>query len=568
MAAGIERKPKLGSQLKTVLTDFSESTSAHGPPKIVGHKFVLAKLFWVLLFLTGIGVFGYFGYKLIVSYLSYDSTTDVQIKFSALNFPAVSFCNLNQFRNDKLPKDFQEIVKDFTLQERYDLYGGQSNFESYFATNPTMTPLDIPFWETSTAMGVSTTQPPSSSRRRRSVEKVPDREQAIFDDLKQIYDSPNETASANMKWFSNVGQTTSDKKILLNMSYFLTSEISDDALKSYGHTVEEMLQECTFQGQTCGPQDFYQFYDRRYGNCYTFNSGLSGTYSKTNSPGAAFGLSMTLFINQPNYIPVLSPQAGVKLLIHKQGEVPQISEKGFNLAPGLKTSIALRYLVMERLEGENYSNCTKRNERPLDDSLHDYYPGNYSQQGCYKTCVQMLTIEKCGCANPLYRVPARIRTCPIENYNCVEEVESSIDYENNCSCPLPCWESQYLYTTTSSQWPSNNYEPYWKQSMQSRGKALSKILNDKTRQSIKEEFVNVEVYFDNLNYYLYKERASMTLEDLVGNIGGHLGLWIGMSVISFVEVFELIASLFAVCTKNFCFRKEINANVPNFQLQE
>jgi len=49
---------------------------------------------------------------------------------------------------------------------------------------------------------------------------------------KQIYDSPNETASANMKWFSNVGQTTSDKKILLNMSYFLTSEISDDALKS------------------------------------------------------------------------------------------------------------------------------------------------------------------------------------------------------------------------------------------------------------------------------------------------------------------------------------------------
>jgi len=30
-------------------------------------------------------------------------------------------------------------------------------------------------------------------------------------------------------------------------------------------------------------------------------------------------------------------------------------------------------------------------------------------------------------------------------------------------------------------------------------------------QSIKEEFVNVEVYFDNLNYYLYKERASMTV---------------------------------------------------------
>jgi len=39
------------------------------------------------------------------------------------------------------------------------------------------------------------------------------------------------------------------------------------------------------------------------------------------------------------------------------------------------------------------------------------------------------------------------------------------------------------------------------------------------------------------------------LEDLIGSIGGHLGLWIGMSIISFMEVFELIVILFAACGK-------------------
>jgi len=42
---------------------------------------------------------------------------------------------------------------------------------------------------------------------------------------------------------------------------------------------------------------------------------------------------------------------------------------------------------------------------------------------------------------------------------------------------------------------------------------------------------------------------------LVGSIGGHLGLWIGMSVISFLEIFELIAGLFSVCGK-FVYKKK------------
>lgn len=39
----------------------------------------------------------------------------------------------------------------------------------------------------------------------------------------------------------------------------------------------------------------------------------------------------------------------------------------------------------------------------------------------------------------------------------------------------------------------------------------------------------------------------LQFEDLVGAIGGHLGLWIGMSLVSFFEVFEMIISMFKYC---------------------
>lgn len=54
--------------------------TCHWLLQIVGHKYIIAKLVWVLLFLTGICVFGYFSYKLIIQYRQYETATDVQVQ--------------------------------------------------------------------------------------------------------------------------------------------------------------------------------------------------------------------------------------------------------------------------------------------------------------------------------------------------------------------------------------------------------------------------------------------------------------------------------------------------------
>ena len=54
-----------------------------------------------------------------------------------------------------------------------------------------------------------------------------------------------------------------------------------------------------------------------------------------------------MFINQDQYIPVLSPQAGVRVLLHPQGQVPIMDEDGFNVSPGMKTAVAVKYVCIE-----------------------------------------------------------------------------------------------------------------------------------------------------------------------------------------------------------------------------
>ena len=54
------------------------------------------------------------------------------------------------------------------------------------------------------------------------------------------------------------------------------------------------------------------------------------------------GLTLELNIEQENYIGVLAPEAGIRMDISTQGEMPFPLERGVSLAPGYATMIGLR----------------------------------------------------------------------------------------------------------------------------------------------------------------------------------------------------------------------------------
>ena len=72
--------------------------------------------------------------------------------------------------------------------------------------------------------------------------------------------------------------------------------------------------------------------------------------------------------------------------------------------------------------------------------------------------------------------------------------------------------------------------------------------------------LQLTVYYNSLSYVEIEEEPKMSAEDLLGLLGGHLHLFLGMSLLSFVELFEFaILFLFASVTSGTTRRIKVNS---------
>lgn len=72
---------------------------------------------------------------------------------------------------------------------------------------------------------------------------------------------------------------------------------------------------------------------------------------------------------------------------------------------------------------------------------------------------------------------------------------------------------------------------------------------------VKKNFALVNIYYDEIKYTVMEESPAMEIIDLIANVGGTLGLFLGVSFLSFAEIAELIFEIIVitlrklVCTK-------------------
>ncbi|XP_021234894.1 acid-sensing ion channel 1 isoform X1 [Numida meleagris] len=350
---------------------FASSSTLHGISHIFSYeRLSLKRVVWALCFMGSLALLALVCTNRIQYYFLYPHVTKLdEVAATRLTFPAVTFCNLNEFRFSRVTKNDLYHAGELLalLNNRYE---------------------------------------------------IPDTQTADEKQLEILQDKAN---------FRNF------KPKPFNMLEFY-----DRA----GHDIREMLLSCFFRGEQCSPEDFKVVFTR-YGKCYTFNAGQDGKPRLiTMKGGTGNGLEIMLDIQQDEYLPVwgetdeTSFEAGIKVQIHSQDEPPLIDQLGFGVAPGFQTFVSCQEQRLIYLPPP-WGDCKATTG---DSEFYD----TYSITACRIDCETRYLVENCNCR--MVHMPGDAPYCTPEQYKeCADPALDFLVEKDNeyCVCEMPCNVTRY-----------------------------------------------------------------------------------------------------------------------------
>jgi len=83
----------------------------------------------------------------------------------------------------------------------------------------------------------------------------------------------------------------------------------------------------------------------------------------------------------------------------------------------------------------------------------------------------------------------------------------------------------------------------YKEAVENLGIPLAANWSETWQTEIQNNYVAVDVVCETTVVETYTESASITIVDLISNVGGQTGLWIGISFLSLMELVEMLYRL-------------------------
>ncbi|CAH2281635.1 acid-sensing ion channel 1C-like isoform X2 [Pelobates cultripes] len=66
----------------------------------------------------------------------------------------------------------------------------------------------------------------------------------------------------------------------------------------------------------------------------------------------------------------------------------------------------------------------------------------------------------------------------------------------------------------------------------------------KTKEYIAENILVLDIFFEELNYEVIEQKRAYEVAGLLGDIGGQMGLFIGASILTILEIFDYLYEVF------------------------
>lgn len=310
-----------------------------------------------------------------------------------------------------------------------------------------------------------------------------------------------------------------------------------------GFSLTKMLISCQYDRKPCNIINFYSQEKSYFGKCYTFNFGKDSEENsipieKVKQPGMLNGLQMELFVGAQEYQPCWEKKYGAIVVVHNQTSLPMYLEEGVFVPTGSETNIALSKTVIQKLS-KPYSNCVKNaTDRTLFDSVYFRNTidsgGSYSQNWCIRNCSieNILQENRINCDKLNISLYSERQIC-LNNF---ENITKNYDF---CSrqCPVECESSFFNLVKSKANFPSYRYNLKLLSDESFRSKFP---YQDISAEQVKDSILSFNVYFSRNTIEIIQEKPEMNFGTLLGNLGGQLGLFLGISILTFAEIFEIL----------------------------
>ncbi len=165
----------------------------------------------------------------------------------------------------------------------------------------------------------------------------------------------------------------------------------------------------------------------------------------------------------------------------------------------------------------------------------------YDQQACIDVCNQDQLVQKCGCYALLTPPINKKSYCLSQDQvKCEKDFFLNLSKSNvyqfcNDACVRACDKQTFSYSTSFTSYPSDAYLSYLV------NKSDYKDMNPE--KFSQQSLIRLVVNYDTDSYTTITETTAMTLQQFIGQFGGNLGMFIGISVLSCLEVIELLISV-------------------------
>jgi hypothetical protein len=314
-------------------------------------------------------------------------------------------------------------------------------------------------------------------------------------------------------------------------------------------TFDNFLLHCRFEDfYKCDSDDFVWDSNR---HCFHFNSKLSNSKRNFISNYANLGFKLQLFLGKARDNFLFDNK--VEVIINKQNDYNNIHKRNIIfMEPGKETNVAISRTFVEKKQ-RPYSEC-------IEDKMSPEYQNSpvyremirlnqvYYQVDCQFLLKQYHMVKICDCASlaiakASFEKPYCNLSEPLScaSYNYLNMTTLLRLYSN--LCPLECSSMEYQSKVSIASFPSKIYGEVLKK----HPLVLAEFGNESSKISysdLVESTLAMNIYFENLYYTKITEKIKMDWLSLISYLGGSCGLFIGVSILSFVEIFEFIFVMF------------------------